>query len=79
MMVFNGGFMIVCYCQAHLLSCTLDAIPCHLHCQQRVSRLAHEDHVRNFCPNRRQSCEFCHIDFSGVQYDVSGSAKLSTF
>merc|ERR1712071_16751 len=55
--------------KAHLLSCTLDAIPCHLHCQQRVSRLAHEDHVRNFCPNRRQSCEFCHIDFSGVQYD----------
>ncbi len=59
--------------QAHLLSCTLDAIPCRMQCGQQVSRLAHDDHGRNFCPNRRQICDYCQVEFNGLQYDVSFS------
>ena len=57
--------------QAHLLNCSLDAVCCTLHCNQRVSRLALDDHVRNACPNRRQMCEYCRTEFSGLEYDVS--------
>nr|CAH0098370.1 unnamed protein product [Daphnia galeata] len=59
--------------KAHLLSCTLDAIPCRMQCGQQVSRLAHDDHGRNFCPNRRQICDYCQVEFNGLQYDVSFS------
>ncbi|KAI9565910.1 hypothetical protein GHT06_009708 [Daphnia sinensis] len=55
--------------KAHLLSCSLDAIPCRMQCGQQVSRLAHDDHGRNFCPNRRQICDYCQVEFNGLQYD----------
>ena len=54
-----------------MLSCSLDAIPCRMQCGQQVSRLAHDDHGRNFCPNRRQTCDYCQVEFTGLQYDVS--------
>lgn len=62
--------------QSHLLACALDAVPCPLNCAQQVSRLAADDHVRHRCPNRRQVCDHCRQELSGLEYDVSGRNLL---